>query len=344
MLIKDKLEPYYDTELGGGGGEETEEETGGEETESGETTEEEEEKEGKEKGGGTEESKEDEEPVSTKFLKTEEGQQYAQAVENWKELRDGIVKDASIKPLLDNVKKHDADVYSNLVHSIVEDIKEQDSEVYGSIMSKVGQDLARAVYNLGKKNNNEEVQKAARLLSKVIGGDTDISTSREKQKSKALAQESQQKSERERQSANAYVMQTVTQELDAKLDKMLPSKGLNKFLRGQVKTSIYNKLNETLDADMLHVGEFRAFLELSEYPIQVQQAFAKRMLNRASEVLPEIVKTILKDAKEGLTITQEKEEEETTPALSKRTKGNRRIDYAKTSDSDILDGNITYLS
>ena len=289
-------------------------------------------------------SKEDEDDEA-KFLASQRGQLYNSALKNWEELREGIVKDASIKSLLTGVHGHDKTVFSNLASSIVSDIKELDNDVYSTVVANVGQDLARALWNAGKSNNDQELQKTAQVLNKFVSGHvSDPELSKEKQKNQALETEQARQLETIKREAHSSVMQTVTQQLNSKIDNILSKEGLNTFMSERIRQEIFAKLNAHLDSDMQQLSDQRAFLEQSHFPIKIQQAFANKTFNRAVAALPEVAKGLLSEAKKGMKFEVNKEEESEKKLNLKKTSGGRAVDYSKTSDMDILNDSEVFVS
>lgn len=233
------------------------------------------------------------------------------------------------------------------------------------------EDVSRNMFNKGVKEKSEDLQNAAKLLSEYFFGNTDIAegkkTSIPKEESSEVSEE-RKKFDSERHTVfrtsvetdvRAQVVRMITA-IDSRTGKsrLDPDDVFSKFIKDTIVDHVVTDLGAQLSADKDHLKFMDSLWEKAKRNGRTDADKARIIsayLARAKSLIPTLRSKYVSEAM-GHNVRRSAKSKEISERVESRRdssvgrgSGARRenydpksINYSKTSDSDILNDNITY--
>ena len=235
------------------------------------------------------------------------------------------------------------------------------------------EDIARNMFEKGKKEGNESLQNAARYLSDYFFGKTEIAEGKDTSIVK-VEEDSGVKQEREKfdnERATAF-RSTVENDLRSELVRAIegkdpktgksrldPDSVFSKFIRTTIVDRIIEDLGSQLTSDKDHIRFMDSLWDKAKKNGRTDADKARLLtayLSRAKSLIPSLRSKYVSEARGGnekIASKNKEKTEEINSRVSSGTQGKgsngsnknyhpKSINYSKTSDADILNDNITY--
>lgn len=232
------------------------------------------------------------------------------------------------------------------------------------------EDVARQMFKSGEKNQDENLQNAARYLSKFIFGETEYA---EGKKTSVIQEEEKSEVTREREAWDlerhnefrGKVWSDISGQLksliigkDVKTGKSRidPDEVLSPFITNMIIEKVIGDLGEQLQADKAHIKYMDTLWDHAKKNGR-KEADKSRIISaylaRAKSIIPSLRSKYVSEAlgkkvrsatqnRDKITRIPERTQNPGSPSRGRNFDSNKKIDYSKSSDMDILNDNIQY--
>jgi hypothetical protein len=236
------------------------------------------------------------------------------------------------------------------------------------------EDIARNMFEKGKKEGNESLQNSAKYLSEYFFGNTDIAEGKKTSIIKIEGQDPEVVKEREkfenekhtafRGSIETDIRKQVvdlieTKDLKTGKSRLDPDGVFSNFIRTTIVDRIIEDLGTQLTSDKDHIRFMDSLWDKSKRNGRTEADKARIItayLARAKSLIPSLRSKYVSEALGQKTRVASGKKEKTEEIASRTNSGTsgrgsnganknynpKSINYSKTSDADILNDNITY--
>lgn len=231
------------------------------------------------------------------------------------------------------------------------------------------EDVARQMFNKGVADNNENLQNAARHLSKYFFNDVEIA---EGKKTTIVEEKKDPDLERQRNEFNTaretefrtgvqtsikaqLINMIIGKDLKSGKSRIDPDDVLSDFIRTTIISHVIQDLGSQLDADKSHIRYMDSLWDHARKGGRTEADKARIIsayLARAKAMIPSLRSKYVSEAL-GKRVRDASQRREKVSQISEGRgaparpsgggfKSDKKIDYSKTSDEDILNDHITY--
>jgi hypothetical protein len=274
--------------------------------------------------------------------------------------------------ILEAVHSTDKTSFERFSLNFLDALHKKDPNVYGDVVAKPIQNVLRYAFEQGttligrgKKEEGEAYQEAAKLIADIIFGDAGAADG-----SKNFVKSAPKPTETNEQVSAAFngavsaVNETITRDMQTAIRKGLdPNGAMTPFLRKTVIKDVMMQVAEELSHDTAWMNSQKsrwARAKREGYDTDSKRKITNAYLARAKDLIPTVRRKVVAEAMGVRAAHSErkvKQIERVTPKGKEllngrvsqqerngRVDSTRAIDYSKTSDEDILNGNIKYRS
>ena len=263
--------------------------------------------------------------------------------------------------LLENIKRVDQRAFNKFTDNILDSLYRVDAPQFNKISSVIVTRAIKHMYSQGKRHGNENIEMASRWMSRFFFENDNPESLTEPEKPRDdEASEERQRINAERaqwtQERYTHAANDIHAQLDRELVKRVengldPNNRLSKFAKDALVDRIIKELNESLGNDPRHNNQMKllwARAAKSGYSAEWRNKIRDAVLANAERRLPVVRQkhraNAFKDIKPGKVNENKVASGRSVSgkANGKSPAGKREVDYSKTTDADILSGNITY--
>lgn len=232
------------------------------------------------------------------------------------------------------------------------------------------EDVARAMFQRGTNDSNESMQNAARYLAKFYFGDSEFA---EGKKTSVVKPSGPSEVDKEREAfdneKHTVFKSSVSNDAKSQLVKMIvglnaetkksridPDDVLSTFIEEMIIEKVVSDIGSQLSSDKGHLRYMDSLWEhakrngrtdsdksriISAYLARAKTLIPSLRSKYVSEALGKKVRDV-SSKREKISNIRERTGASGRPSSSGNIHANKPIDYSKTSDSDILNDNVTY--
>ena len=272
--------------------------------------------------------------------------------------------------LFNAIKEADDKAFVKMADSILPTLYKMSPDIHWKVLQPTMHNLVRGFYIEGEKRQNDNIKNAAEYLSDFIFGDIKFATeNRQQQKPVEESEEAKQlKKDREEFESNRYsaFFMTVKSGVDSEMQSLInsknavdPDKIFSPFIRDTIIGKVRSEVDKQLAADKAHMKLMQSLWNKAknegygdEWKSRIQSAY----LARAKSLIPSIRAKFVAEASGSSLKASDKKRESVERTSSRREPGTggrtsreqngpvdpKRVDWGKTSDLDLLNGNISY--
>jgi len=291
----------------------------------------------------------------------------AQAYNN---LSDKVLSGDS-EDLLNAVKNTDEAAFKKLATSILPTIYKLSPDLHWQATVPLLQNLVRGFYVEGKRKGNDNIANAAEYLSDFIFNDISIARGEKsliperKEESEEAKKLAKDRSDFETQRYNTF-FGDVRVGIDRDVKNMInergkvdPDKVFSEFIRDTIINKVQAEVDKQLAADKAHMKYMSSLWEKAKregYSEEWKSRISSAYLARAKSLIPSIRAKLISEAMGTSSKLSERAKEIAEKNGSRKESGTggrpksehngpvdaRRVDWSRTSDMDLLNGNVTY--
>lgn len=294
------------------------------------------------------------------FSTLDEAREATEAQNNLSDLREQIIDKTDFGFFLDEISKADAPAAARLVRKVLPAVLERSKDLYYEITEEPIQQFIHAAYSRASKNNDKNLMHSAMYLWRFLGKDGNPAP---KPMGPSVAdQEFERKvadfEGRKFQDASGTVNRDIQSGLVGLIEHAIDP---NKSLKETTKTALVAQLVRDIDKEvasdpnhMTRVNRLWANARRSSYAQGHTSRIISAYLERAKQLLPKHARKVreelnISDAKANGNSPKPVQRRDSSPAARPMSGGQaspktirdtnpRQIDWAKTSDEDILSG------
>lgn len=307
-----------------------------------------------------------EQEFSQIFPTIEDAQTASTNAEAYNNLSDKVLNGKS-EEFLSAVKDADGKAFTKLATSLLPSLYKISPDVHWQATAPLMQNLVRGFFIEGEKRQNDNIKNAAEYLADFIFGDIRYAHQGVKQQPEESEESKQLKKDREEFESQKYMsfFSSVKSGLDDQMlnaidaKKVDPDKIFSQFIRDTIVGKVRSEVDKQLAADKAHMKYMASLWEKAKnegysdgWKSRIQSAY----LARAKSLIPSIRARFVAEAQgssarvaEHKKATLEKANSRREPTAGGKTshEGNgqinpKRVDWSKTSDLDLLNGNVSY--
>ena len=298
---------------------------------------------------------------STVFATPEEAKEAFSDNEAYLSLRESALS-GDPAPLINSLNGTDKEAFTSFSRKFLPSLYKLDQELYGETTLPILQGTLRHVFDEGKRAGNEDLQTAAKIVAEALGLNGAEDGSRNYVKPIKEIKEDPQEVSRAFQDATNVVAKEVSESLTKEIRRGLDPDGvLTPFIRKTVISETIEGINKQLihDQSFMNAQAARWIRAKREgFDDESSRKIINAYLSRAKSLMPNVRRKVLEQAigeNQRSTDSRVQRIREKTPDRkevvsgrdSRNGKGKpdaSRIDWNKTSDMDLLNGNVTYKS
>lgn len=298
------------------------------------------------------------------FPTVEEAREAVEELTSLSTLRDKVLE-GDFATVLESAKEASVDSYEKLVDNLLPALYKEDQAAFMRAITPSIENMLRSAYKDGAGSGNEDLQNSALHISQWFFGTDEVATGKTttvKKSAEPTEKETRLAKEREEFEATKFrdALNTVVQDRDVIMEREIlrgldPDSELSPYIRKKLVKDVIEEIDKAIQKDSSHVA-----LMNSKWRRAKQEGYSRDSLRRivsayqarAKSLVPS-VRARLKAEALGKTVSGKKAENvaalttrKEVPAgvasssSSKRLPSPKEIDWAATSDADILEGNI----
>ncbi len=290
----------------------------------------------------------------------------AQKAENYDQLETSLVS-GSPALLMGELFENNPKAFQEVAKNWLPELRKLDEKLFITATEPVLEELIYLAYQHGQKTGDKNLAMSARHLANFIfanGGEIpDVAKKQQKEPNPAevqLQQERQKWAETRFQEADTEIFQLVTKSLDQSIRQGLdPTGAMTERMKASIVQDVINEMNAALSKDAIHARKMQGLWKKAAtdaYSRQSKESIINTYLSGARPLIRDLRNRI---RSEYLGTSSRKGEEKVSNAppkkrvfegSSKRVDQRReratvldpkKIDYARTSDMDILADKVT---
>lgn len=268
-----------------------------------------------------------------------------------------LFENGSALVMLQQIHEVNPQAVQRVVTQFGDSVKQFDTTSYGLLVRPIVQELLQALVLESEKaegKNGTNLLNTAKVISAFTGVQPAQKQERDPQleQERAEIQQERARNHRERQTRAMTHVSNQTRTVCSRLiEKSLRADQFNEFTQSAVIQKTIDKLGKTLGADQRHIGSMNNLWQAAAtagYSDETVTNIIRTYVGRAKNILPEIIRRVKSDAARGVGRPTAKSGDRTNipprsgVAPKQRTMPKTgEIDWAKSSDMDILEGKVT---
>src|SRR6187402_659439 len=257
------------------------------------------------------------------------------------------------------LKNTDEEKFEDFSHTILDSIGKLSPQLYGEVMLKPMKRAITAMYQDALKTGNKNLAAVAIHAHNYWFDTQDIKAPLEERKkaAKSKEQEDWEKEKQEfvetkAQEFKGGITEVVNHSMKLSITKELDGIKLDDYQKRNIIRDIFSGVDEILGSDKRYLGGINSLFEQarqSKYSGDWKSKIVKAYLQRARQALPAVRNKVLLEAGIKVKDQQKSESRRLVPAGlgGNRSEENKidfsRVDRARTTDMDILNGKPKYL-
>ena len=289
------------------------------------------------------------------YSTVEEAKETQESYEAIKEVHENLLEGTteSLSKALKEIKDSDESALSDIAANFLTALYKTDRESYDIATAPVLESLVRTLY----KDSNDEVKELGKKLSTILFGNEDVALGKKTTiKNREVKQNDPERDKLEKDKKDFRVQQfnILSKEVSDVLQGTFMKEifksitgNINDELKGILAEKIFNEVDKTLVKDKSHLDVMdRLWKKAAEngFSREWKDKITSAYLARARTLMPSIRAKIVGKISGAQVASQiNKEVSASGNAGGKRTSSldPKKIDYRKTTDSDILDDKVT---
>ena len=298
------------------------------------------------------------------FASVEEAQEALEAVESLQNFESSITSGdmEDLNKTLKSFKELGDDVIPSLAINFLPALKKSSPDDYYTAVTPLMVTFVRNLYDNGVRNGNENLKNAGLLAAIHFFEDADVATGKrqiasgsEKKKDVSLENDRQQF----KQERYTTFYNDVVQDSNSRLESMVkngldPKDLMSDKMQQMVTREIISEIDKILTSDRSHTSRMNSLWKKageSNFARENKARILNAYLGRAKELLPTIRSKVRNAALGTKQINKDKVKDRTEPkgggngsrsSSSSKNIDSKNIDWSKTTDLDVIRGNITY--
>lgn len=274
------------------------------------------------------------------------------------------IANGSSEHLLDSVKKMNAQTFEKFTGNFLDTLYKVDKDQYNEVIKPIARRLIKYVYGVGARNNNEDLQHAAEHISKLLFNNPDVEQLPDDAKKPEAKNPREEEFERRKAEHDKRLYDTSVGEVGSYVDKKMDAFLSNVDTGGKLNDYAKKKLIGDIKEEVgLALGKETPLMRTLQnlwkragqfgYTPEIKKRIADLYTSRAKQVAPAIARRLYREAT-GSGAKPTKKTSTIVPGAGKPSaNGNKgrvvsggkipdvkTIDFSKSSDRDILRGNI----
>lgn len=236
------------------------------------------------------------------FPSVEEAKETVEQLENFSSLQESLSsgKPEDIVNVLESISELGDDVISNFASNFLGGIKKVDQNLYFEVITPELVNMVKNTFNAGVRNENENLQAAAKVIALHLFGNMDVATGKAEVKIPSKSANKDEGLEREKKQFKSERYTTlyndVVSDSNDKLDAMIldgfdTEKKLSKGMRDVIVEKTRKQISEILSADKVHSSRMTSLwrkAEASNYASSNKTKIISTYLGSAKDLIPKI--------------------------------------------------------
>jgi len=278
-----------------------------------------------------------------------------------------VLRDAALSgdasPVIEALSQSEATSIPKFAKTLLKTLHKDHNDVYVEVVSPLFENALRGAFNYAKSKGDEDLEKAAQAFSNYIFGTPEVAEG----KRTFVKEEKPDVIDKKREEFNKERYQTsyadVESRISTALTKMIstgldPDKVLTEYVGKKLSADVLDAVGKALAADVSHMAAMKSYWHRAQrngFDSDSISKIVNAYLARAKQVMPSIRAKLKKAAIGDTKVAAENRNRSigekinadrrpssgAPPKNGKASVTSREIDYAKTSDLDLLEDRIT---
>lgn len=311
------------------------------------------------------------------FPTVEEAREAADDLDGLRELENSLTsgKPEDIVGILNSIKGLSDEAVPNLAINFLSSIKKIDQDLYYQVITPEIVNFTRTMFDAGLRNENDNLKNAALVAALHFFGDQKVASGEREIKLPGIKKEKSsedEKLERERSSFRQERYTTFYNDVvnlaDSNLEKAIlngidPKEEMTDGIKEMVSEKVMKEITKTLALDTSHTSKMDSLWRRASkdnFSGNWKLKIIKAYLESAKEVMPRIrakirantlgIRERQPDNTGGERVPKKRIEPDSTSGAGRRSNSSgkdldpKKIDWGKSSDLDIIRGNVTLKS